>query len=63
MIMWKQLNTMQWKQLLAIPKMEFERCVQHWQELWNKCVHVKGAFFEVQYFRLHGFSLDTFYQT
>jgi hypothetical protein len=32
LVMWKQLNIMQWSNLLVIPNNEFERCFQHWQE-------------------------------
>jgi hypothetical protein len=35
------------EQLLTIPKVEFVRCHQCWQEQWTKCLHVEGAYFEV----------------
>lgn len=34
------------EQLLVIIKNDFERCLQHWQEQWNKCVCTEGACFE-----------------
>jgi hypothetical protein len=37
------------KQLLLISNVKFERCFQHWQEWWNKCVLAEGAYFEGEY--------------
>ena len=34
------------EQLLTIPKTEFQKCFQQWQEHWQKCVHSQGAYFE-----------------
>jgi hypothetical protein len=38
------------EQLLAVPKTEFERGFQHWQEWCNKCGHAEGAYFEAVLF-------------
>jgi hypothetical protein len=32
--------------LLVTPKTESERCFQHRQQQWNKCVSAEGAYFE-----------------
>jgi len=29
-----------------IPKQDFQRCFQQWQERWNKCVCAEGTYFE-----------------
>jgi hypothetical protein len=37
--------------LLAVPKIEFQKCFQQWQKWWNKCVYeyAEGVYCENKY--------------
>jgi len=32
--------------LKAIPQQEFQKCFQHWQHRWAKCIAAQGEYFE-----------------
>ena len=34
------------KELKAIPKMEFEKCFEHWKKRWHNCIISNGDYFE-----------------
>jgi hypothetical protein len=37
------------KQLLAVPKSQFQKCLGQWKDCWNKCVVSEGVCFEGDY--------------
>ncbi|CAK9828015.1 Histone-lysine N-methyltransferase SETMAR [Anthophora retusa] len=42
----EEIKTNTTKQLLAIPKIEYEECFRKWEDRWKKVVVSKGSYFE-----------------